>query len=71
MVASIDGEEEERVEFEMAGFGFVFVADAVVADIRAGRAENETCSLATKLLMILERMDEARRLCGLTYEQDE
>lgn len=70
LVIRVDGEEDKRVDFGMAGFGFICEADAVAADLRAGKLENEICSVDDSL-MILERLDEARGLCGLTYEQDE
>ncbi|CAH0054576.1 unnamed protein product [Clonostachys solani] len=70
LVVRLNGEEERRLDFNVPGFGFYYEADAVGADIRAGRLENRTCSLDSTLA-IMSRMDNARVQCGLTYPQEE
>ncbi|CAG9961984.1 unnamed protein product [Clonostachys byssicola] len=70
LVVRLNGEEERRLDFEVSGFGFYYEADAVGADIRAGRLENSTCSLDSTLA-IMSRMDNARAQCGLVYPQEE
>jgi predicted dehydrogenase len=64
------GQEEERINFDIPGWGFYYEADAVAEDIRAGRQENAVCSWKDTLT-IMERLDAARSICGLTYPQDE
>lgn len=69
LLLNIDGEEEQRLDFEIPGFGFHWEADAVAEDVQAGRLENSTCPHESTLL-IMSRMDAAREQCGLTFPQD-
>ncbi|KAH6621709.1 hypothetical protein C7974DRAFT_397013 [Boeremia exigua] len=69
LVIRVQDEEEERLDFEVPGFGFHYEADAVAEDIRAGRQENATCSWSDTTT-IMSRLDAIRSTCGLTYPQD-
>ena len=40
-----------------------------VEDLRRGRLQSDVCSFETSLV-VMRRMDEARRQCGLVYPQD-
>lgn len=70
LVVRVDGEEERRIEFEAPGFGFYYEADAIAADLRAGRKENDTMPLRESLRM-MKLMDSVRGQNGLKYRQDE
>lgn len=70
LVVRIAGQEERKIDFDVPGIGFHYEADAVAEDIRAGRQENAVCSW-NDTLTIMERLDAARSICGLTYPQDE
>ena len=70
LVIRVSGQEPERLEFDVPGWGFHYEADAVAADIRAGKKENDVCSLDTTLT-IMSRMDDARAQGGVTYPQEE
>jgi predicted dehydrogenase len=67
IVKAKDG-EEKRIELPVEGRGFYYEADAVALDIRAGRLENDTCSLSTTQSM-LSRMDDIMAVCGLSYSK--
>lgn len=69
LVLRVGGEEEKRIDFEIPGFGFLYEQDAVAEDLRRGRLQSEVCSFETSL-MVMRRMDEARKQCGLVYPQD-
>ncbi|KAF5027832.1 hypothetical protein F66182_59 [Fusarium sp. NRRL 66182] len=70
LVLRVKDKKEERLDFEVPGFGFHYEADAVAHDIKAGRTQSEICPLSTTLT-IMSRMDDARSQCGLTYPQEE
>lgn len=70
LVVKVSGEEDLMLNFEVPGWGFHYEADAVAEDIKAGRKENETCSL-NETLKIMSWMDTARSDCGLVYPQEE
>ena len=67
------GEEEEKeekvYEFDKAGQGFYYEADAVALDIAAGRTENATMPHA-ETLRVLRIMDGVRRKGGAVFPQD-
>jgi predicted dehydrogenase len=69
LVLRVDGKAEEKLEFDIPGFGFRWEADAIADDLRAGRLESAVVPFATTLT-IMERMDAARQQCGLIYPQD-
>jgi len=66
---SAKGKEEKVLDFEHEGMGFHFEADAVAADILAGRKENEIMPVAESVRMI-RIMDEIRKVGGVVYSQD-
>lgn len=70
LVVKIEGKEDERLDFDIPGFGFHYEADAVAEDIRAGRQENATCSWGDTLT-IMSRLDAVRGQCGLAYAEDD
>lgn len=65
----VNGEEEEKIEFEVPGFGFYFEADAVAADLRNGRKENDIIPLQESL-RLMKLMDGIRIQNGMRYKQD-
>lgn len=67
---NINGEKAQRTDFDVAGWGFHFEADAVGADLRAGRKESEVVPLGTTR-SVMALMDEVRRQNGFRYKQDE
>lgn len=58
--------DERKIDFDVPGIGFHYEADAVAADIHAGKIENDTCSLNTTL-GILSQMDSIMEICGHSY----
>ncbi|PVH84861.1 NAD(P)-binding protein [Cadophora sp. DSE1049] len=66
---SAKGEEEKVLDFEHEGMGFYFEADAVAADILAGRKEDGIMPLAESV-RIIRIMDEVRKVGGVVYSQD-
>lgn len=64
-----DGGETTRHEFDKAGRGFYWEADAVALDIAAGRTENGTMPWR-ETLRVLRFMDEIRRQGGAKFPQD-
>ena len=69
LVVKLKEGHEERTDFEIPGYGFYYEADAVAADLRAGRIENAIMPLEkTKSMMAL--MDKIRAQNGLRYQQD-
>ena len=64
-----NGKEDKVLNFEHEGMGFYFEADAVAADILAGRLENDIMPLEESLRMI-RIMDEIRKVGGVVYPQD-
>jgi predicted dehydrogenase len=69
LVVRVDGQDEQRTDFDIPGFGFHWEADAVAADIRAGKLQNETMPFVATLTT-MGRMDAVRQQCGLVYPQD-
>jgi predicted dehydrogenase len=69
LLLRLDGKSEEKIDFDIPGFGFGWEADAFAEDIRAGRLESEVVPFATTLT-VMGRMDAARQQCGLLYPQD-
>lgn len=69
LIVQLKGKEEQRIDFEPAGMGFEHEADAVAEDIKGGRTESTVLPLEHTLIM-MRRMDEVRRQCGLVYPQD-
>jgi predicted dehydrogenase len=70
LAVRINGKEEEKIEFEAPGFGFYFEADAVAADLRNGRKENDIMPLQESL-RLMKLMDHIRTQNGLRYKQDD
>ncbi|PKS11691.1 hypothetical protein jhhlp_001679 [Lomentospora prolificans] len=66
---NIEGQDPKKYEFEKPGFGFYFEADAVAADIAAGRKENATMPWA-ETVRVLEMLDEVRRQGGAIFPQE-
>ncbi|KAF2822938.1 NAD(P)-binding protein [Ophiobolus disseminans] len=60
----------ERYEFEIAGGGLFWEADAVAHDIAAGKLENEIMPWE-ETVRVLELMDEVRKQGGAKFEMDE
>ena len=70
LVLRVDGQPEQKIDFDIPGFGLHWEADAVAEDIRAGRLESRVVSFETTMTM-MERMDTVRQQCGLRYPQDQ
>ncbi|KAH8694615.1 hypothetical protein BGZ61DRAFT_532674 [Ilyonectria robusta] len=69
LIVELKGEEKKTIDFPVEGWGFHFEADAVAADLRAGRRESAVCGLdVTRGMMDL--MDNVRKQNGLRYTQD-
>jgi predicted dehydrogenase len=64
------GEEMQRYDFAVEGWGFFYEQDAVAKAIKAGQKESEIMTWAESL-RVLGVLDEVRRLGGLKYPQDE
>lgn len=62
-----DGTEPQRFSFEREYIGYRYEAQAVMADLAAGRGENEWVSLEFSR-DLMEIMDTVRREIGLRYE---
>lgn len=70
LVVKLKGEEDKRIDFETPGWGFYFEADAIAADLRSGRKENDRMPLEESLRM-MKLMDSIRAQNGLRYKQDD
>ncbi|KAG4434822.1 hypothetical protein IFR05_009693 [Cadophora sp. M221] len=66
----VKDQEEKLLYFEHEGMGFYFEADAVAADILAGRKENDIMPLEESV-RIIRIMDEIRKDAGVVYSQDQ
>lgn len=69
LILELKGEEEKQIPFEVEGWGFYYEADAVAADLRAGRTQSEIMPWETTRSM-MALMDEIRGQNGLKYAQD-
>jgi predicted dehydrogenase len=70
LVVKLKDQEDKKIEFETPGHGFYFEADAVAADLRSGRKENEKMPLEESL-RVMKLMDSIRAQNGLRYTQDD
>jgi dihydrodiol dehydrogenase / D-xylose 1-dehydrogenase (NADP) len=70
LVVKLNGQEEQRIEFETPGFGFYYEADSVAKDLRNEMKENSKMPLEESLRM-MKLMDFIRGQNELRYKQDD